>query len=255
MKIAPGEKINLDFEFKGKNRGATNTMFFVYLAGMPQPLKIIADGNVVAPYKITVKCLVTNKLDNSPLKIDVFYYNSDNNTFIQKLKTNKEGKATTQLPNELSYRVKVNGTSSTDSKIVDLKTVFTDTIITVKLQVIDFTDGMKYALKNGKFSVKSSTLNTATKQELDNLVIIMKESPSISIQIDGHTDDEGSEEVNMKLSEARANTVKKYLVSKRISATRINTTGYGATKPINTNETEEGKSKNRRIEITINVKK
>ncbi len=254
-KIASGEKIKFDFEFHGTNRGATNAVFFIYINGMPKPLKLITSGTVLAPYKITIKCEVINELDNSPLKIEVLYYNSENNKYINKFNTNSQGEAKLKLPNELSYRFDVKGTTSSDSKIVDLTNVFSDTIITVKLQVINFEDGMKYALKNGKFAVKSSTLNTETKQELNKLITLMKQSPEISIQIDGHTDNEGTTEVNTKLSEQRAKSVKKYLVSKGISATRINTIGYGATKPLNTNDTEEGKSENRRIEITINVKK
>jgi outer membrane protein OmpA-like peptidoglycan-associated protein len=87
---------------------------------------------------------------------------------------------------------------------------------------------------------------------LQDVIRIMKEHPDLRIRIIGHTDNIGSEEYNMKLSLKRAEAVKKYLVEKGgIDPGRLETEGRGETEPIDTNDTEEGRARNRRIEFEI----
>jgi outer membrane protein OmpA-like peptidoglycan-associated protein len=75
--------------------------------------------------------------------------------------------------------------------------------------------------------------------------------PDIKVTIEGHTDNTGRAETNQKLSESRAASVKKYLVSKGISADRLTTGGFGADRPIEDNKTAAGKAKNRRVEFKL----
>jgi OOP family OmpA-OmpF porin len=76
-------------------------------------------------------------------------------------------------------------------------------------------------------------------------------NPAIKIQIEGHTDNVGSTGANQKLSEQRADAVKRFLISKGVEASRISTVGYGASKPINDNKSAQGKAFNRRIEFKV----
>ena len=69
--------------------------------------------------------------------------------------------------------------------------------------------------------------------------------------IEGHTDSDGSNELNQTLSENRAAAVKNYLIENGINASRLNSTGYGETKPIDTNKTAKGKANNRRVEVLL----
>jgi OOP family OmpA-OmpF porin len=71
------------------------------------------------------------------------------------------------------------------------------------------------------------------------------------IEVGGHTDNVGNDAANQKLSEQRANAVREFLIAKGIDGTRIVAKGYGETKPIATNETEEGRAQNRRTEVTV----
>lgn len=251
--LKPNEQIPFDFSFTGKNRGATNAVFLIYLNGMPEPLRLNVSGKVYAPYSIAVKCKVTSSLDNSPISVPISYYNSVNNKFISTTRTNGNGEVTLNLPNELAYKLVTVGVNK-DSAFVDLTEIFVDTVIYVNMSVLEIEDGMKYNLQNANFDIASANLHSDTKHELDKLVKLMKAHPEISILVDGHTDDEGNDSYNLDLSERRAGSVKNYLVSKGISASRISTKGYGATKPITTNTTDDGKAQNRRIEITINTK-
>jgi outer membrane protein OmpA-like peptidoglycan-associated protein len=97
---------------------------------------------------------------------------------------------------------------------------------------------------NAKLTLKSNT-------SLDQVVRIMNENPGLHIRVEGHTDNMGNDDANMKLSEDRANAVKDYLVSKGISADRISAEGFGETQPIADNNTASGRTKNKRIELRM----
>ena len=88
------------------------------------------------------------------------------------------------------------------------------------------------------------------EEVLKNLAIVLKEMDVKNFEIDGHTDSDGSDEYNQVLSEKRANSVKNFLVSQGVTA-EITTKGYGESKPVASNDTAEGKQKNRRVEIII----
>ncbi len=84
--------------------------------------------------------------------------------------------------------------------------------------------------------------------DVDKLIAVMKQYPDLNVTIEGHTDNRGGAPYNKKLSQRRADSVKKYMVSKGIDAKRLNAVGYGLEKPIASNATKEGRAKNRRVE-------
>lgn len=86
---------------------------------------------------------------------------------------------------------------------------------------------------------------------LDEVADVLIQNPNIRIRVDGHTDSTGSYDLNMRLSQSRADSVKQYLVNKGIDSFRMETMGYGPSKPIDTNKTASGRAKNRRVEIHI----
>ena len=102
------------------------------------------------------------------------------------------------------------------------------------------------------FDAAKSNINPAAAKALDRNGMILKENPNLKVEIGGHTDSAGSEEANMAISEKRAQSAKKYLHDKfNISDDRMVVKAYGATKPIADNTTQEGRSKNRRVEFKI----
>ncbi len=106
-------------------------------------------------------------------------------------------------------------------------------------------------LHNVNFEFASANLTSTSVHELDHLVTIMNDYPDMQIEVSGHTDNVGEPDVNMELSQNRADVVRNYLASKGIDAGRINAVGYGETRPIETNDTEEGRAQNRRTEFRI----
>lgn len=114
-----------------------------------------------------------------------------------------------------------------------------------------FEVGATVVLHHIYFQFDRSTILQQSYKELANLVDLMKSNPKMRIEIGGHTDDKGSAEYNRRLSENRAKAVADYLTAKGIDPKRLEYRGYGKSKPISDNSTEEGQSKNRRVEIKI----
>jgi OOP family OmpA-OmpF porin len=100
------------------------------------------------------------------------------------------------------------------------------------------------------FDFDSAKLRPTGEARIDELVDGLKANPSLTVMVAGHTDSIGSDEYNQRLSEARANAVRDYMVSLGISPSRISTHGYGETDPVASNDTEEGRAQNRRVDIT-----
>jgi OOP family OmpA-OmpF porin len=100
------------------------------------------------------------------------------------------------------------------------------------------------------FDFDSAKLRPLGKQKVEELVEGLKENPSVRVLVEGRTDSIGTEKYNQRLSERRANAVRDYMVSLGIGASRITTRGYGEAKPIESNDTAEGRAKNRRVDIT-----
>ncbi len=109
----------------------------------------------------------------------------------------------------------------------------------------------KITLKNLFFETDSYKINPKSFVELNELAEFLIKNPDLKIHINGHTDSIGNYDYNIKLSENRAHSVKKYLISKKISAQRIFCKGFGYTMPVANNQTPLGRKQNRRTEIII----
>jgi OOP family OmpA-OmpF porin len=110
---------------------------------------------------------------------------------------------------------------------------------------------INYAAANILFVTGSYKLLPKSYKGLNDVVKIMNENPDMYLDIDGHTDNVGSDANNQKLSDNRANAVKEYIVSKGIPETRIKSAGHGETMPIADNKTAAGRQKNRRVELKL----
>ena len=132
-----------------------------------------------------------------------------------------------------------------------------DTLVTNRVDVtrdfdlVPIEAGTKITLKNIYFNVSKYDLKPESFPELDRLVTVMETNPSMHIRLEGHTDTVGEFDANVELSRNRVNEVKKYLVDKGINSVRIETVGYGPSRPINTNKTLKERPENRRVEMVI----
>jgi outer membrane protein OmpA-like peptidoglycan-associated protein len=112
-------------------------------------------------------------------------------------------------------------------------------------------DVIKRAFDNLEFNTGKSTIRSTSFSSLDELAKLLVEKPKYKLLIEGHTDNVGKRSSNITLSKNRANAVKTYLVKKGVDASRFQVQWFGPDKPIADNSTEEGRQRNRRVEMTL----
>jgi len=137
------------------------------------------------------------------------------------------------------------------SQNLDLSEINKYQEVEVDLYLIPIEKGAEIILNNVFFEYNKADLQSDSYSELNNLVEFLKFNKDIKIEISGHTDDQGSADYNLKLSESRATSVMNYITNKGISKERLSAVGYGKTKPIVSNDSDENRAKNRRVEFKI----
>jgi outer membrane protein OmpA-like peptidoglycan-associated protein/tetratricopeptide (TPR) repeat protein len=126
-----------------------------------------------------------------------------------------------------------------------------DTAYTIDIPLQPLEANATIVLKNIFFDPNKYNLMPESGAELDQVVQLMKDNPTLKIQISGHTDNSGKPADNITLSENRARAVTTYLVDRGIAATRLSSKGWGDTRPVADNSTPEGRARNRRTELTV----
>ncbi|WP_246010702.1 OmpA family protein [Hymenobacter perfusus] len=123
--------------------------------------------------------------------------------------------------------------------------------LTLDIYLEPVRSGRSIVLNNLFFDSKEFALKPKSRTELNRLVAFMKQYPDIQVEVSGHTDDVGSDDDNQVLSQNRAKSVYTYLLSQGVKAQRLRFKGYGETKPLNPNDSDEHRQQNRRIELRI----
>jgi outer membrane protein OmpA-like peptidoglycan-associated protein len=123
--------------------------------------------------------------------------------------------------------------------------------VTQDIELLKFEIGAKIVLKNIYYDVAKATLRDESVAELDRLVAIMDQNPTLKVEIGGHTDSDGSDAYNERLSKARAQSVVDYLLDAGVVEDRLQAAGYGEKEPIAANDTKENKQLNRRTEFKV----
>ena len=137
-----------------------------------------------------------------------------------------------------------------DKQIKELKEVTAGTGVDVT--EVDNGQAILVNLPDGvTFDVNSTAINPQFRSTLDQIAQSLQQYPNSLVDVYGHTDSTGSDAYNQTLSENRARSVGNYLTMRGVSAARLRTMGFGETQPVASNDTEEGRSRNRRVEIKI----
>ena len=175
---------------------------------------------------------------------------SRNETRTVVAKRDKDGNLIVELREGDSYEIDVakKGYTYSSTKVDVSKSKKTQKL-NIKLDLL--TKDTKMTFKNITFEINSSELNTASYAELDRIIEFLKLNNNVRIELSAHTDDSGSDWYNMRLSEKRAQMATKYLTDNGISEKMILTKGYGESRPIVPNTSDENRALNRRVEIKI----
>lgn len=208
----------------------------------------------VASAKLTIlKGVVTDAKTNQPLEASIDLIDNDKNVVLATFKSNSSsGKYLVTLPSGKNYGIAVKRDGylfhSENFNIPD-NAAFQEFTKDVALKRIEI--GSTIVLRNIFFDFDKATIRPESANELERLIKLLNDNPTLKIELGSHTDSKGSDDYNMKLSDSRSKSVVDYLIGKGISTARLVAKGYGETKPIDTNETDDGRQNNRRTEFKI----
>ena len=197
---------------------------------------VILDAESLTPVQATIE--ITDNSKNELLAS--FESNGNSGAYLISLKPGKNYGITVSRKDYLfhseNFNIPMDATAKRTKKDILLQ----------KVEV-----GIKIVLNNIFFDFNKATLRDESIAELNQLVRLLNETPTLNIEISGHTDNVGSASYNKTLSENRAKAVVNYLTKKGISAERLEFTGYGFSQPVASNDTEEGRQQNRRTEFKV----
>jgi outer membrane protein OmpA-like peptidoglycan-associated protein len=177
---------------------------------------------------------------------------NNTNTTRTKVQTDETGFYFITLPIGNDYTFTVNRQGYLFfSKLYELSKERPDSTYKMDIPLQPIEMNASVTLKNVHFETNSTTLLPVSLVELDKLLQLLNENPQIKVLVSGHTDNVGAPSDNLKLSNNRAKAVADYLISKGIDSKRLTWKGFGETKPVADNKTEQGRAKNRRTEFTI----
>jgi outer membrane protein OmpA-like peptidoglycan-associated protein len=203
--------------------------------------------------KIILQGQVFNKHTMEPVAAEVIFENLVTGMELKRISTEGEEcfyKTNLPLHQKLAIYANAEGFIPINENI-NTSAYRIDQVITRDLYLVPIEAGQSITLNNISFDFNKSTLTNESFPELNRLLKVLADNPRIQIEIAGHTDGVGSDTYNLKLSQERAEAVRQYLLQSRVSASNVQAMGYGKKAPIASNDTEEGRQLNRRVEFRI----
>jgi outer membrane protein OmpA-like peptidoglycan-associated protein len=200
-----------------------------------------------------VRGLITDFKSGWPVQAYFQLVDIESGDEIMQSESTKEGTYLVCLPSDRSYAFFVSAPGYLfHSDHFDLKGVYSALEPYRKdIELRPIRVGEVMVMRNIFFETDSYELKNESIVELNRLLDLLTKNPSMRIEVGGHTDDVGAEDYNLSLSDKRAKAVVNYLTSKSISADRLTWKGYGKSKPIADNTSDEGRAQNRRTEIRV----
>ncbi len=221
--------------------------------GKSDIIRVVLPNAVKPDPVVLVRGNVLNARTNEPIQAAIFFEDLNTGKESGEAHSNPtSGEYRIALPYGVNYglRAKAKGFMSVNENL-ELVNGSDYIEFSKDLFLVPLEAGEALQLNNVFFEQGRPLLKTESYPELDRLVAIMKENPSMSIELSGHTDNNGNPSSLVVLSQERVKAVKNYLVEHGIAANRITGKGYGGAKPLVKNDSEENRRKNRRVEFKI----
>jgi outer membrane protein OmpA-like peptidoglycan-associated protein len=190
--------------------------------------------------------------NNSPLTGEQIHFVNSETKKIHSGVSNSKGIFNLSLPGGFKYEIKIKSVGdAAEYSTFEIPAIGSDQMYGENTVQIMIEQPKIFTLKNVLFETSKSNLKPSSYSELDELVSLLKYKPEMRIEIAGHTDNVGSSESNLTLSNARAKAVYSYLIKKGVSKGRLQANGYGDKQPVTSNDTAENRKLNRRTEIRV----
>ncbi len=226
------------------------------LASVAAPIKEVVVAPVVAvkEAQLTIlKGVISDYLTKDLLEAEIEIVDNEANKVIATFKSNsKTGRYLVSLPAGKNYGIAVKKENYLfHSENFDIPKTSAFQTVEKNIELKNLAVGNKIVLKNIFFDLDKATLRPESTAELNRLIKLMNDVPTLKIELGGHTDSQGSSSYNQSLSERRAKAVVDFVTKAGIAGGRLVSAGYGEEQPIATNETKEGRQLNRRTEFKI----
>lgn len=226
------------------------------LAGVVSPIsESVSEPAVeIKTIRLTiVKGYVKDAITGNPVIAEIEIFDNEKNEIVIIEQTNsKTGRFLVSLPSGKNYGMAVKANEylfHSENFNIPVTTGYQE--ITKEIGLNSAKKDVKIVLKNVFFEPNSSNLNPSSYAELGRLTKLLTDMPGLSIEISGHTDNVGAAAYNQKLSESRAKSVVDFLTKEGVPSSRLQYKGYGMMQAVATNDNEEGRSQNRRVEFKI----
>jgi OmpA-OmpF porin, OOP family len=208
---------------------------------------------------VTVKGKLVDAKTGQPIGAKIIYEKLPDGTVAGITQSDpKTGEYEIKLPAGHLYGIRAEAKDHiSENQNLDLRNITSDTTIEHKdftlspIQVAAIEENVTITLNNIFFDFDKTTLKSESFPELNRIVDLMNGRTTMQVDIAGHADATGETQYNLELSKRRAQAVQQYLIGKGIAESRISTSFYGESKPVESNASKEGRRKNRRVEFKI----
>jgi outer membrane protein OmpA-like peptidoglycan-associated protein/WD40 repeat protein len=248
-KLAPGDTLKSLIRFSPVLRGKTTTAFILESA---DEIRITARGEGFAKRELILKGVTRNSADSVPIAAKVLKIDLGANVKMEEFVTGPDGEFQFKLAADRNYGVMAEKENFISTSLnIDLsETIFGDTLKR-DIYLTEIKPGATIRLNCIFFEFGKAVLLPASTPDLNRILEIIKSNRKFTFEIHGYTDAVGSDIYNLNLSKLRAAAVLDYLVKNGVSKDRISIRFFGKNNPVATNETDEGRALNRRVELKV----
>ncbi len=256
INVRSTESLKIGRQIKGRSRpykGWIDEVRIYKRALYDQEVQVLYQQGKADCEKVFVKGRVLNKQTLEPIQADVVFENMQDGSIFNRVKTsgpNAEYEIVLPLGGRFGFFADAENYLAENQQLSTVNKTLNE-VIERDLYVVPLEIGQSIRLNNIFFEFAKATLTDESSHELDRILPYFKKFPNLKIEISGHTDAVGSDEANQTLSEDRANSVREYLIRKGVRIDKIEAVGYGESIPVATNDTDEGRQLNRRVEFKV----
>lgn len=256
INVRSSESLKLGRQVKGRSRPYKGWMDEVRIykrALYDKEVEVLYQQGKAVCEKVFIKGRVLNKKTLEPVQAEVVFENMKDGSIYNRIKTSgPDARYELILPlgSRFGFYADADNYLS-ENQMLSTQNRQLNEVLERDLYVVPLEVGQSIRLNNIFFDFAKATLREESFHELDRILPYFEKFPDLRIELSGHTDSVGSDDANQKLSEARAESVRAYLIQKGISIDKIEAVGYGESSPVATNDTDEGRQLNRRVEFKV----
>jgi len=256
INVRSAESLKIGRQVKGRSRpykGWIDEVRIYKRALYDEEVKVLYQQGKAMCEKVFVKGRVLHKETLEPISAEVVFENMEDGSIYDRVKTsgpNAEYELILPLDGRFGFFADADNYLAENQQMSTANRQLNE-VIERDLYVVPLEIGQSIRLNNIFFEFAKATLTKESSHELDRILPYFEKFPGLRIEISGHTDAIGSDAANQKLSEDRASSVREYLIGKGVRIDKVEAVGYGEAMPVATNDTDEGRQLNRRVEFKV----